>query len=527
VGSGDGDGIPPVGGGDHQNDNITSVSVHQELSEMKSTMNELMGNMTNMLQMMQSQSRDISKLTQANETMQGEINRLAQKCHSIETSILDNHTTNSTMTSLLRTTCNRIEEKQKYHDVMLQNQQWKYSAPRPSDDYWSTLDGDEDDIAEDFLEQIKKSTEEMRYGTGNGEIEINAGLLYNEEFLPHWKEFANALKQYHYHLKQSPDIVSSLELFNMDLSDEVVDLLSKALESTHFQKFDLRNNTFGQKGIHFTLKHLKSNRNLEDLCLEDNPINNMDDINKLCKIVRSHPSIKILNLNRCKGTYVNGYEMLTRIMTAGKNKLKLIDLSNNDINTEGRTYISDFLAKSTILESLLLEGNELNNQDAIGIAKALKQNTVLSFLDLTGNNNITKIGWEALRETEFDDTSLNSLSNSNHMCNIKYPPDDSDDIIEMNGDRSFTKAFDPYFVRQKKIYSVLSSRNRENSNVEHFEDIHVKLLPTMLHSIHKYSNYHEGEGICQVRGHVQPLSIVYEICRNWEESIAVFEALSS
>ena len=38
VGGSGGDGIPPVGG-DHQNDNTTSV--HQELSEMKSKMNEL------------------------------------------------------------------------------------------------------------------------------------------------------------------------------------------------------------------------------------------------------------------------------------------------------------------------------------------------------------------------------------------------------------------------------------------------------------------------------------------------------
>ena len=121
--------------------------MHRELREMKSKMNELVGNMTNMLQMMQSQSNainnmqgDTNRLTQANDTMQGNINRLTQKCHSMETSILDN----STATSLLRTTCDRIEDKQKYHDVMLQNQKWVYSAERPSDyvaahSLWSIL----------------------------------------------------------------------------------------------------------------------------------------------------------------------------------------------------------------------------------------------------------------------------------------------------------------------------------------------------------------------------------------------------
>jgi len=393
------------------------------------------------MQMMQSQSRDISQLTQANATMQGDINRLTQKCHSIETSILDNHTTNSTMTSLLRTTCDRIEEKQKYHDVMLQNQKWEYSAERPSDDYWEDIEGeDEDGEAEEFLEQIKRYTEEMRYGTGNGEIVLNAHLPYNEEFLPHWKEFANALEQYHYHLKQSPDTVSNLELFNMDLPETVIDLLSKALKSTHFQKIDMRHNNFGQKGINFTLKYLRSNRNVKELYLIGNPINNTDDINKLCKIVKVHPTIECLTLANCKGGDINGYDMLTRIMTAGKNKLKFIDLSNNRIRTEGRTYICDFLATNLILTDLFLENNQLSDNDAIGIAEALRQNTKLFFLRLT-HNNITKTGWKALRKAEFDNSSLNAASDSNHTCNIKYPPDGSDaieglDISEMNGDRN-------------------------------------------------------------------------------------------
>lgn len=83
-------------------------------------------------------------------------------------------------------------------------------------------------------------------------------------------------------------------------------------------------------------------------------------------------------------------------------------------------------------------------------------------------------------------------------------------------------------MRQKKIYSVLSSRNRDNSNVGHFDDVTVKLLPNMMHSIQKYSNYHAISGVPpQSDSDVPPLSVVYEICRNWEESIAVFEALSS
>ena len=128
---------------------------------------------------------------------------------------------------------------------------------------------------------------------------------------------------------------------------------------------------------------------------------------------------------------------------------------------------------------------------------------------------------------------MNTASDSNHRCAIRYPPDGSDaieglDICEMNGDRKGENAFETTCVRSKKIYSVLSCGNRDCSNVKHFDELPAELLPDMLQSIQEYSNYRVGDSdMSQVRGHVQPLSLVYEICRNWEESLGVFEALSS
>ena len=219
-------------------------------------------------------------------------------------------------------------------------------------------------------------------------------------------------------------------------------------------------------------------------------------------------------------------------MNAGKNKLESINLSYNRISTEGGTCISDFLAQNPVLVALYLEGNNLDDRAAILIAESLKHNTNLRYLNLT-ENRITKAGWGALRKTEFDDTTLNAAFHSNHTCNIKYPPTrdviEGLDVSEMNGDMWCTKVFIRKFVRQKKLYSVLSSRNRDCSNVGKFDDnIPVELLPHMLHSIHRFSYYRDGDAdISQVRGHVHPLSLVYEICRHWDESLVVFEALSS
>ena len=433
----------------------------------------------------------------------------------------------------------KLDDRLTYHDILLQNQGWKYSAPHPSAEYLGTLNGDEVGEAEDFLTHIKECTEEMRYGRGNregnGEVEINADLPYNEELLPHWKEFANALKQYHYHLKHSTELRddSVIRLLDIELPNEVIALLSKALKSTHFKHFGLKNNNFGSKGIDFALNYLKNNPTLKTFSLQNNHFNSMDNINTLCKVVKDHPSINHLKLDNSKGEDINGYEMLHLVVNAGRNKLQSVDLANNSISTKGGTFISDFLAKSTILESLSLEGNQLDDQDALNIVGALKHNENLRFLRLT-DNNITKTGWLALRKAEFDDSSLNAAAaDSNHMCNIKYPPDGSDlieglDIIEMNGNRICEHAYHPIYVRQKKIYSVLSTRNRDCSNVKHLDDVPVAILPDMLDSIQSYSNHRDGDSnLSQAIGHAQPLSIVYEICRHWEDSLATFEALSS
>ena len=118
------------------------------------------------------------------------------------------------------------------------------------------------------------------------------------------------------------------------------------------------------------------------------------------------------------------------------------------------------MARNSVLETLQLYRNQLDDNDAIAIAGALKYNTSLRDLQLT-SNNISKIGWAALRKAEFDDTSLNSAADSNHTCAIWYPPEDEEiqwlDTSEMNGDRD-TVPFDAKYVRQKKIFSFILTK---------------------------------------------------------------------
>ena len=88
------------------------------------------------------------------------------------------------------------------------------------------------------------------------------------------------------------------------------------------------------------------------------------------------------------------------------------------------------------------------------------------------------------------------------------------DTSEMNGDTNSLVVFDPMYVRQKKVYSVLSSRNRRCSNVGHFDDVPVELLPDMLRTIQQYSNYHVTE-IHPLKAFV--MSIHFHLCMRYAD----------
>ena len=433
-----------------------------------------------------------------------------------------------------------IEERQRYHEILIKNQNWEYSADRPSDEYWESIDEDEDDTAEEFLEQIEKQTEDLRKGSiSDGIISISTSteLPYNNEFLPHWKEFATALEQYHYHIKCSPsseDIKAiKFRLNNVTLPYEVIDILRRALPSTHFPRLVLKNNNLSTSGIYFALNYLKRHKCIE-LCLSGNALS-MRHIKFLCCIVSSddYPTPATINnglclgLTGCKGADIDGHEMLKMITTAGKNKLQILNMRGNSISTGGNMFLSIFLAENPPLKRLHLNGNELDDNDAVAIASALLHNKNLRMLNIK-NNNFTSVGWEALGKAVFDNTSLNSAAGSNHTCLIDFPPNCIEAVKEINGKTACPRFFGPKHVRQKKVYSILSARNRNSSNVEYLEDMPVELLPRMMRFIQKYADYHvRSKDINRGFDDVHPLSIMFEILQRWDESLAAFEALSS
>ena len=159
--------------------------------------------------------------------------------------------------------------------------------------------------------------------------------------------------------------------------------------------------------------------------------------------------------------------------------------------------------------------NYLNDEDAVLISRALKHNTNLKVLNLI-ENNIAEIGFTALRNAVNDTTSLNTVSESNHTCYI-YGVDFGDSPKNTHlgsGHTASVYSHTARYNRRRKLYHLLSVRNREGSNVRHLnlefraendeDDDSIKLVPKVLESINRSSPI------------AKPLSILYEITRSWK-----------
>ena len=73
------------------------------------------------------------------------------------------------------------------------------------------------------------------------------------------------------------------------------------------------------------------------------------------------------------------------------------------------------------------------------------------------------------------------------------------------------------FNRRKKIYTLLSKRNRRRENASFFEQdgIGIKHIPQILSLLKPFSEHYGQTLWRQEEDEVKPLSIAYEIMRDW------------
>jgi hypothetical protein len=448
-------------------------------------------------------------------------NKLERKCSSFENKL-------ESMSQSTRELQEHIDKTLKYHEMMIRNQNWKYSAPVFTMD--ELLDDFYDDAAEYIhrtSQLLKMSTVAMRKGDfpcdsvekgGKGiSLDINEDYPFfgddiKNEMSPHWREFAAALKQFKPAFDVLPDGFETSIVFGcVQLNQEMTQLIKEALTNAPFKSFYFKDSLCFRGGMSTIAEMMGNNKYLQKIDL--NVIQGMDrnDVAKLCSAIHSHPSVVDVTLTDCFSNGLGDF-MLHSLLSTDELKLERLSMPENNLlrfqtGFNVCTLLSDYLATNPRLRELDLNHNFLNDSHAALIANALSSNTSLRYLNIC-ENSVGKVGAEALCRALSDEISLNSIADSNHSCFIEeFTEENESEVREIN--------------RARKIYGLLSSRNETMSNVQYFGDIDLKLLPNVLEAVQKYSlRLRDGDD-----DNVKASSIVYEVMRRWDKLSSLYKSL--
>jgi hypothetical protein len=355
------------------------------------------------------------------------------------------------------------------------------------------------------------------------------GDVVIDYLLPHWREFAAALKQFTPAFGVLPNGCESFfKLRNVQLNPETVLLLKEALMNKPFHELRIMysmdyaimddhpdGNDRRRMVVDAIIALVQSNKHLRKLDMEGNLVQRWQ-IGELCSSVHSHPSLVELDLRNC---FDNGLadEMMTSLLANGNIRLERLVMSTNNITSNVTALLSDFLATDPPLKELdLSENGNLNDNDAVLLANALRSNKSLRRLHLDGTK-MTPVGGESFRLVLNDNSTLNSVFDSNHSCHLYLDWDES-----WNTNRVYESINDSYTVREqnraRKIYKLLSSRHQYTSNVQYFGDIDVNVLPHMVEAVQKYASFQSTSGYNSVKA----MSIVYELMRKWDKVFPLY-----
>ena len=431
--------------------------------------------------------------------------------------------------SQLEKKVNSLQRKAKYLEVFIENQQWEYSAPIPTIAELISLgynENDADYIVSDIF-TMKGVTRNIRMGNFLEHIHPNLGATTIENFyqgyLPHYREFADALIEYRHAIEymesddaflgdESPVLASfCVSLGNTPLPREVLVLLQEIMQYTHFHHLIFnRNNLHGVGYVDFIANCVWPNTRLKVLDLNEINFEHTREIDVLCDAINCKNSLEVLKLVDC-----NSDEGILRYIfyRLKSRTLRRIQLHGGNLSNLRPTDMSVFLSSNPALRLLKLGSIPFNREDITYFADALRNNTTLRKLSIGVSPGLSPNYWHHIEPAVFNRTSLNATHDSNHFCSIEITHTQT---FLMD---KFNKYNDPVKNRRKKIYYILSIRNRRRENAAYLESngINIKHIPRILallkllsehHLQHKYGSQDECE--------VKPLSIAFEIMRDWK-----------
>ncbi|KAL7524103.1 hypothetical protein ACHAWF_000815, partial [Thalassiosira exigua] len=247
-----------------------------------------------------------------------------------------------------------------------------------------------------FVESLTDETSTLR-GGGTDAVNLLLGhddprvvmLRHDDILMPLWREFVDSLQLYPalpptetnsdstnngggglFHLGNNRG--GNFYLSNVQVSSDILRMLTPSLKMKHFYSLMLHNNGFDNptEGINFAIEFAKSNRGLRELNWLKNSIGSIDNLDRLVQSLVQHPQLECVFFNECWDETVSGYRLL-HALTSRENHFTSVYVTSNNLRTGGSTHLPDYLASNPYLKDLCLCDNHLDDNDATLIATAL------------------------------------------------------------------------------------------------------------------------------------------------------------
>ena len=323
-------------------------------------------------------------------------------------------------------------------------------------------------------------------------------LHYHEKLHSRWQMLFHAMggsiywKEFHAHCIEMPKIL--------------LDMMSSVMKETqqfrpHLYSVTFSNNRFEQEGLMNVAKFLDDNIYLECFDIRNNKIDSLESATRLSNAVRDHPNLRKLDLDHCS---IGRNTRILSIMINACANLQELYLSNNCIRSRGAAIVSDFIASNPpFLKVFTLDNcpeiapdakiNQLGDDDIVILARALKTNTNLKRLVVRNGTVASQAGAEAFNAVIFDYSDMNSVSGSNHTCNVN---------LWCLGGHITGNTVEQMPIEKKKFHALTTLSPGCDVHFPYFDDVPIELMPKVLEWLHKVP-----------REYSTPLNMVFETMR--------------
>ena len=292
-----------------------------------------------------------------------------------------------------------------------------------------------------------------------------------------------------------PNIIKFHNCFNLFENDHGtnISLILKTLNKffavlTSYQnnlnQLDIISNKFNNMVFNFKIiPSLKLLKNLENLDLSDNNLNDVD-IKNLSEFLQNS-KLKILIMNNNKITSNGGYYLADALI---KNEtLEVLHLNHNKINDKGFSSIIYYLNNSKKLIDLDISYNDLLKDDLIKLSEFLEKNPILKVLNLSGNQidsiSANFIGCSLAKNKNLLELKVNkcNLNEENIPQFINYINETNLNILQL--DENLFGTMGPIII-MNKIKKCL--------NLKYLSLRYCKISPIFLKMIGENIKFHQN-----------------------------------